>query len=66
MMHIEMTCKRCKRRRVMKVPLEGYLAWKSGLKLLQDAMPYVSDGDREMLRSGICETCFDDLFKEEE
>lgn len=34
------------------VPKRGYMLWKGGM-LIQDAMPDVSDDDREFLISGI-------------
>jgi hypothetical protein len=39
--------------------------WEGG-ELIQDAMPYLSAGERELLISGICETCFDKIFGSEE
>lgn len=62
----ELTCQCCRKKVVVKVPLEGYLRWRNGLQHIQDAMPQVSEGDREMLVSGICESCFDGIFKEDE
>lgn len=61
----EITCRCCGARHTVKLPLEGYLRWRNGLQHIQDAMPQVSDGDRELLKSGICEACFDYMFKEE-
>ena len=36
-------------------------AWKAGV-LIQDAFPYLSSNDREMLISGTHEACFNKLF----
>lgn len=38
-----------------------YLDWCDG-KLAQHAFPYLSADEREMLISGICPTCWDDMF----
>ena len=36
-------------------------AWQGG-KNIQDAMPYLSVDDRELLISGICGECFDKIY----
>lgn len=64
MMLVKVTCKMCHDILSIKVPIEGYLAWQSGTKHIQDAMPQVPEGDRELLMSGICESCFDRMFGE--
>lgn len=33
---------------------------------IQDVMPFLSADDRELLISGICGTCFDKTFEEDE
>lgn len=38
--------------------------WQEG-ELIQVAMPYLSDAEREMMISEICETCFDAMFPED-
>ena len=40
-------------------------AWQSGTNI-QNAMPYLSADDREILISGICGECFDNMFGGEE
>ena len=40
-------------------------SWENGA-LIQDAMPYLSADEREILISGICGECFDDMFAGEE
>jgi hypothetical protein len=36
--------------------------WKSEKKYIQDAMPYLSAGEREILISKTCGECFDKMF----
>ena len=36
-------------------------SWENGA-LIQDAMPYLSADDREILISGICGECFDKIY----
>lgn len=43
---------------------EDMVDWLSGSLFIQDAMPYLSAGERELLISGICEKCFDEIFVE--
>jgi len=50
--------------REMKLNVEDFDAWQSGT-LIQDAMPYLSPGDREFLMTGITPEEWDDLFGEE-
>ena len=38
-----------------------YLDWQDG-KLAQDAFPYLSADEREMLISGICPNCWNSMF----
>lgn len=61
----ELTCSCCHKRVTVTIPLEGYLLWRNGLRHIQDAMPQVPAGIRELLKSGICEECFDHMFKED-
>ena len=39
--------------------------WQEGAHI-QDAFNYLSEDERELLISGICGTCFDNIFKEDE
>ena len=41
---------------------EDMVDWLSGSGFIQDLMPYLSAGERELLISGTCSTCFDALF----
>ena len=51
--------------RVPKSRYNDYKRWRRGANI-QDAMPWMSAGDREFLISGVCEKCFDDTCKEPE
>ena len=42
-----------------------YLDWQDGV-LVQDAFPYLSADEREMLISGICPDCWDEMFDSNE
>lgn len=55
-------CPMCGRTSYLKVPTEGYTAWKLHNVLVQDAFPQLSAEDRELLISGICPDCWDAMF----
>lgn len=59
------TCNRCKDQVEMEVHAEDYQAWEDG-ELIQNAMPYLSADEREVLISGTCGPCFEQMFGEGE
>lgn len=65
-MELVKVCTICGRSRVIYVMKDDYLKWANRQALIQDAMPYLSAEEREMLLSGICPDCWDNLFKEDE
>ena len=42
------------------VSAEGYAEWQGG-ELIQEALPELSAGERELLISGTCDPCWDEL-----
>ncbi len=54
-------CPFCGKAHEIEVNEMDYLDWQDG-KLAQDAFPYLSASDREMLISGICPDCWDGMF----
>jgi hypothetical protein len=61
---VDATCSQCKRVVDYELPLDGWNAWLYG-QLIQRCFPDMDADRRELLISGLCGTCFDDLFKEE-
>lgn len=61
-MEILSTCPFCGRTSSIIVKASDYFDWQDGT-LAQDAFPYLSASEREMLISGICLTCWDDMWK---
>ena len=55
----------CKNQVEMQVYVEDVTAWENG-DLIQNAMPYLSADEREVLISGTCGPCFDRMFGSEE
>ena len=65
MITVETVCPFCGHVNKVKVNAADFWDWNDG-KLAQDAFPYLSADEREMLISGICSTCWDNMFSEEE
>ena len=58
------TCNKCKDQVEMSVNEDDYTSWENG-ELIQNAMPYLSAAEREVLISGVCGTCFSKMWGEE-
>ena len=58
------SCRRCGKFQTFLVNLDDLNAWNTRKALIQDAMPYLSAGEREFLISETCEECFDELASE--
>tara|TARA_Y100000817_G_C16807512_1_gene522680 strand:+ start:358 stop:579 length:222 start_codon:yes stop_codon:yes gene_type:complete len=54
-------CWNCLQTHVIEVSSEGYAEWQGG-ELIQEALPELSAGERELLMSGTCDPCWDELF----
>lgn len=52
---------------IIDVPIqrEDYERWKDG-EFIQNAAPYLRADDRELLISGTCGPCFDEMFTSDE
>ena len=62
---VEVQCVCCKTPYTILVPTAGYKKWADGRARIQDAMPGLSEDERELLISGTCPHCWDNLFKED-
>ena len=58
-------CPFCGHANEIAVNEEDYFDWAFDGALVQDAFPYLSADEREMLISGICPTCWKKTFGEE-
>ena len=61
---VQVDCNLCSKGFILHVHEKDLADWREG-KLIQDAMPYLSASERELLISNICEDCFTKLFVEE-
>lgn len=59
---IDKKCIFCNQEKTIKVKQQDYIDWTKG-KLTQEAFPYLSPEDREILISGVCGPCFDKTFE---
>lgn len=55
------TCPMCRRANEIPVNESDYWDWWDGA-LVQNAFPYLSADEREMLITGICPTCWEKTF----
>jgi hypothetical protein len=58
---LKVRCWKCEQVFEVRAALEDIQAWQDGA-LVQDAMPYLDAGKRELLISRTCNVCFDELF----
>jgi hypothetical protein len=62
---VSANCRWCNGHYILAVCAEDVKRWRDG-ELIQNAMPYLSADERELLISGTCGTCFDKMFGSEE
>jgi hypothetical protein len=61
---ITVSCTQCGTvQKPVKVQFSEFHNWTRGLKV-QQAFPYLTSTERELLISGTCAKCWDDMFKE--
>lgn len=61
---VEVECIMCHTKHTILVPTAGYTKWAKGQAKIQDALPGLTDDERELLMSNICPTCWDKMFGE--
>ena len=54
-------CNFCQRSFILNVHEKDLRDWQEG-RYIQDAMPYLTAGERELLISNTCESCFMKMF----
>lgn len=55
-------CRHCNETQEVHVNVDDLIDWQTNRKYIQDAMPYLSADQRELLISGTCGTCWDNMF----
>ena len=61
---LQAQCVSCKDTHVLMVNNHDLKRWEGG-ELIQNAMPYLTPDERELLISGVCGKCFDKMFEED-
>tara|TARA_R110000787_G_scaffold93552_4_gene195855 strand:- start:81 stop:317 length:237 start_codon:yes stop_codon:yes gene_type:complete len=59
------TCRICNAVQTITAPVANFIAWENG-EYCQDALPMLSSGQREMLMSQTCDSCWIEMFGEPE
>ena len=54
-------CRYCNSSQTLLVDMQDVDRWEDG-ELIQDALPYLSKSERELLISGMCENCWGNWF----
>jgi hypothetical protein len=62
--NVPVTCWKCKEHFVVTCDKDGYDSWKNSEQLIQNALPDLSAGERELLISGTCDNCWHEMFGE--
>ena len=62
---LEIECRHCNEWHEFDVNESDLEAWKLGKKI-QDAFPYISAAQRELMLSGLCEECWEKLMESQE
>lgn len=62
---LECQCPKCRRTTVLYVFEDDYRRYIGGAKI-QDCFSYLTDDQRELLLSGLCPDCWNELFGDEE
>lgn len=65
MITLQRTCRICKKEFEIKVWNTDFFKYRQGA-LIQDAFPYLTPSQRELLISGLCADCWNDMFPPEE
>ena len=60
---VNVECRICKDLHRVHFNGDDYVDWQEG-KYLQDAMPYLTTDERELMISQTCGPCFDSMFSE--
>jgi len=58
----EVRCRQCGVSYSIMYNREDMLDWLSGSGYIQDLMPYLSSGERELFISGTCDNCWQNMF----
>lgn len=58
---ITVKCPFCRKETTLQVDAEAYKSWKNG-RLIDKAFPDLSASDREIIKTGVDDQCWNDIF----
>ena len=61
MQEYQLVCRLCRETTVIEADPDDIRKWGTGT-LIQDALPYLPAGHRELLMSATCDSCWQELF----
>ncbi|MBQ2173702.1 MAG: hypothetical protein II453_01120 [Alphaproteobacteria bacterium] len=64
-MKIRTHCPCCDKVNYVNVNIEGFYKWQEENMPIQFALPELDPSEREMLKTGICPTCWDKMWSED-
>ena len=64
-LELELECKYCDYEEVITVAEADYIAWHNG-KFIQDAFPFLTAGQRELMISNTCDDCWNRFFPDDD
>ena len=62
---VAVPCRLCQEVTDLTVNVEGFVNWQAG-ELIQKALPELSADQRELLISGTCDKCWNEMFGSDE
>ena len=65
LVHVKKSCPLCQIQQSVFVKAEQIEKWENGMHI-QTAFPELTPSQREVLQTGTCDTCWDNMFKEAE
>jgi len=61
---IDLPCQVCGKNCTLLIDKQGFEDWLNGEKYIQDALPELTAGERELLISGTCDDCWKEIWGE--
>ena len=64
-LQLELECMYCDYKEVITVSEADYISWHNG-QFIQDAFPYLTAGQRELMISNTCDNCWNRFFPDDD
>lgn len=63
---LDITCESCGQLYILDVDKKDFNDYMYHVRYIQDAMPYLTAGERELILSKTCNTCYNKMFEMED